>query len=192
LIDTVYLGCWRREIFDRVGLFDEGLVRNQDDEFNFRIVRSGGKIWQSVRIKSWYYPRETLHHLFAQYVQYGYWKVRVLQKHRLPASLRHLVPAAFVLTLALMPILSLFWPVVFPIWVSLLLLYVAVTMSVSLVTAFAAGWNLLPVLPVIFWIFHFGYGLGFLSGVLNFVILRRQPGRSYVVLTRSSGEELIR
>ena len=53
-VDTVYLGCWRREIFDRIGLFDEELVRNQDDEFNLRLVRSGGKVWQSVKIKSWY------------------------------------------------------------------------------------------------------------------------------------------
>ena len=78
-VDTVYLGCWRREIFDRIGFFDEELVRNQDDEFNLRIVRSGGRVWQSVKIKSWYYSRESLRHLFAQYVQYGYWKARILQ-----------------------------------------------------------------------------------------------------------------
>jgi succinoglycan biosynthesis protein ExoA len=52
IVDTVYLGCWPREVFDRVGLFDEELVRNQDDEFNLRLTRAGGKIWQSPRIKS--------------------------------------------------------------------------------------------------------------------------------------------
>ena len=111
-VDTVYLGCWRREIFDRIGLFDEELVRNQDDEFNLRLVRSGGKVWQSVAIKSCYHPRESLRHLFKQYVQYGYWKARVLKKHRLPASVRHLVPSIFVLTLAHLPLISLVWPIV--------------------------------------------------------------------------------
>ena len=74
-VDSVYLGCWRREVFDRIGLFDEDLVRNQDDEFNLRLVRSGGRIWQSPRIRSWYRPRNSLRNLFRQYAQYGYWKV---------------------------------------------------------------------------------------------------------------------
>src|SRR5262249_53760198 len=78
-IDTVYLGCWPREVFDRIGLFDEEFVRNQDDEFNLRLARAGGKIWQSPRIKSWYRPRGSLKALWRQYVQYGYWKVRVIQ-----------------------------------------------------------------------------------------------------------------
>src|SRR5205823_12095039 len=91
LVDTVYLGCWRREIFDRIGFFDEELVRNQDDEFNLRLSRAGGLIWQSPRIKSWYHPRASLRSLWRQYAQYGYWKVRVIQKHGLPASMRHVV-----------------------------------------------------------------------------------------------------
>ena len=66
LLDTVYLGCWPREIFDRIGMFDEELVRNQDDEFNLRILKAGGRIWQSPRIKSWYTPRESLRLLFQQ------------------------------------------------------------------------------------------------------------------------------
>ena len=50
-VDTVYLGCWPREVFERIGFFDEALVRNQDDEFNLRLSRAGGLIWQSPRIK---------------------------------------------------------------------------------------------------------------------------------------------
>src|SRR5262249_25260654 len=96
-VDSVYLGCWRRDVFSRVGLFDEELVRNQDDEWNLRLIRSGGTIWQSPRIRSWYRPRASLAALFQQYRQYGYWKVRVIQKHRRPASPRHLVPVLFLL-----------------------------------------------------------------------------------------------
>jgi succinoglycan biosynthesis protein ExoA len=91
-VDTVYLGCWPRKIFDRIGGFDEELVRNQDDEFNLRLTRAGGIIWQSPRIRSWYRPRASLRALFRQYKQYDYWKVRVIQKHKIPGSVRHLVP----------------------------------------------------------------------------------------------------
>ena len=104
-LDTVYLGCWPREVFERIGLFDEELVRNQDDEFNLRLARAGGKIWQSPRIKSWYTPRGSLGDLFRQQMQYGYWKVRVIQKHRLPASIRHLVPGLFVVSVVVLPVL---------------------------------------------------------------------------------------
>ena len=187
-VDTVYLGCWRREIFDRIGWFDEELVRNQDDEFNLRIIRSGGKIWQSVKIRSWYYPRESLRYLFAQYVQYGYWKVRVIQKHRLPGSLRHLIPAGFLLTLMLLPVLSLISPKALWIWFSLLGLYFIVNFSVSLLTASFTGLTLVRFLPCVFATFHFGYGWGFLRGLTDFIILRRRSQQSYTALSRPSGE----
>src|SRR5882724_11065510 len=59
-VDTVIYGCWKKSTFDRVGYFDEELVRNQDDEHNLRIVRNGGKIYQSPRIQSWYRVRGSL------------------------------------------------------------------------------------------------------------------------------------
>ena len=138
-VDTVYLGCWPREVFDRIGMFDEELVRNQDDEFNLRLTRSGGKIWQSTRIKSWYHPRETLRQLFSQYVQYGYWKVRVMQKHTLPASLRHVIPACFILVLIILPLISLYWGSAFWMWLGLLILYLLFNIFASLLTAAMAG-----------------------------------------------------
>jgi succinoglycan biosynthesis protein ExoA len=95
-VDTVYLGCWPRSVFERTGMFDESLVRNQDDEFNLRLRRLGGTIWQSPRIQSVYSPRGSLAALFRQYVQYGFWKVRVIRKHRTIDSWRHLCPAIFV------------------------------------------------------------------------------------------------
>src|ERR1043166_4540670 len=105
-VDTVTYGCWPRGTFEKFGLFDEELARNQDDEHNLRIARGGGKIYQSPKIKSWYRPRGSLMALFRQYMQYGYWKVRVIEKHKLPASPRHLVPGAFVLTLMLLSLTS--------------------------------------------------------------------------------------
>src|SRR5207237_2775783 len=91
-VDTVIYGCWKKDIFERVGYFDEELVRNQDDEHNLRIVRSGGKVYQSPRIYSWYRVRDSFKALLRQYMQYGYWKVLVSRKHQLPASIVHGVP----------------------------------------------------------------------------------------------------
>jgi hypothetical protein len=99
-VETVYLGCFRRSIFERVGLFDEGLVRNQDDELNDRIVAAGGRIWLSPHIRSTYVGRSSFRALWRQYYQYGYWKVRVLRRHPGARRLRHLAPAALVASLS--------------------------------------------------------------------------------------------
>jgi len=89
--------AFRREIFARVGMFDEQLVRNQDDEFNFRITRMGGKIYISPRVKHDYYVRGSLRALTRQYMQYAYWKVAVFRKHKRIIAARHLAPMIFVL-----------------------------------------------------------------------------------------------
>ena len=107
-VDTVYLGCWRRGAFERFGLFEETLTRAQDSEYNFRILRNGGRVWQSPRIRSWYTPRDSLGALARQYAQYGYWKVATLKKHGQPASLRQLVPGAFLVALAVLALAGMF------------------------------------------------------------------------------------
>lgn len=185
MVDTVYLGCWRRELFDRVGLFDEELVRNQDDEFNLRLTRGGAVVWQSPRIKSRYHPRGSLRRLFQQYMQYGYWKVRVIQKHRLAASWRHVAPGAFVFALLALLVASAISDVAVAGFLALSGTYLVCAVVASAVTAVSAGGRLLPVLPVVFFCFHIGYGFGFLCGVLDFVILRRPPTDRMVTITRS-------
>jgi succinoglycan biosynthesis protein ExoA len=185
-LDTVYLGCWPVEVFARVGLFDEELVRNQDDEFNLRLSKAGGKIWQSPCIRSWYKPRESLGALFRQYLQYGYWKVRVIQKHKIPASVRHLVPSCFIFALiALLPA-SLWWSYAAWGWLGLLGTYSIGNTAASLLTAARHGWKLFPLLPPIFACYHLAYGCGFLRGIWDFIILRRGPPLSYTMLTRTS------
>jgi ABC-type Fe3+-siderophore transport system permease subunit len=186
LADTVYLGCWPRHIFGRLGWFDEELVRNQDDEFNLRLTRAGGKIWQSPLIKSWYMPRSSLIALFRQYVQYGYWKVRVIQKHRLPASVRHLVAGGFVSSWIVLFLAAFRWPLASQAWIGLVSAYFACNIAASFLTAARHSWKLLPLLPVVFACYHFGYGLGFLHGILDFVILRRAPQPAHATLTRTS------
>jgi succinoglycan biosynthesis protein ExoA len=182
-VDTVYLGCWRKDYLLRVGLFDEELVRNQDDELNLRITKLGGRVWQSPRIKSWYYPRSSLRALFLQYMQYGYWKVRVIRKHRMPASIRHLIPAAFVLTIGAFAILS----IVFELFRALLVAVVVAYLAACVLAAIEVGRRsprAILVLPAIFACFHFGYGAGFLAGVWNALRRRREDSAAFGRITR--------
>jgi GT2 family glycosyltransferase len=175
-VETVYLGCFRRSILERVGLFDEELVRNQDDELNDRILAAGGRIWLSPRIRSTYYNRGSWRALWRQYYQYGYWKVPVLRRHPRARRLRHFAPAALVAGLggsaALTPIAL---AVRLPGWARPLLrglavamwgVYGVVSLGAALALARQAGWRYLPGLLLTFWCLHASYGTGFLAGLL--------------------------
>lgn len=167
-VDTVYMGAWPREVFERVGLFDEELVRNQDDEFNYRLRASGGKILLSPRINSTYSVRSTIRGLCRQYLQYGFWKVRVLQKHPRQMQARQFVPPVFVLVLLLVFALAVFSPAA---QIGLLALggtYLAATLVAAVYTARGANWKFMAGLPFIFAVLHLSYGSGFLVGLLFF------------------------
>ncbi len=186
-LDTVYLGCWRRQAFEKYGLFDEELVRSQDNELNLRIERGGGRIWQTPRIRSRYAPRPSLRQLFQQYVQYGYWKVRVIRKHRIPASVRQLVPGGFVACLLLLAALSPFSLWAWSGLVALAVLYASASIAFSAVVCVKRRhWKFLPVMPAVFAAYHFGFGYGFLQGVADFVVLRKAGRSSFKTLTRTS------
>ena len=174
--DTVYLGCWRRSAFERFGLFDPDLVRNQDDELNFRIRRQGGRIVQSPQIRSSYTPRSSVTALFRQYLQYGFWKVVVIRKHGAVASWRHVVPALFVSSILAGPVLiglsALFG------WTGLagfigtllfggLLLYSLACVAAALPFAGSLELPALLALPGVIAVHHVSYGLGFLIGMLK-------------------------
>lgn len=184
--DTVFGGFYRRDVFERIGDFDESLLRNQDDELNLRLTLAGGTIWHSPAIRSSYCPRASLGALFRQYLQYGYWKVPVIKKHHRPASLRHLVPGAFVLTVIFLPLLAFVHGSLFYLWLALLSAYAIANLSASFITAARSGWRFLPVLPLVFACYHFGYGIGFLRGVISCLILRRAPSVAFTRLTRAS------
>lgn len=176
-VDTVAFGTYKREVFDKVGFFDEKLVRNQDDEFNYRVTKANYKILLKRDIKANYYVRASFKNLFRQYYQYGYWKVYVNKKHSAITTLRQLVPLFFVLYLfsgfiALAFVPKLFIPVFLPVF--LLYLFLA-TVSAGKMTT-----KVNEILLVIFTylILHISYGLGYLEGVINFLILRKLPKNS--------------
>jgi succinoglycan biosynthesis protein ExoA len=141
---------------------------------NLRITRAGGKVWQSPAIVSWYSPRPNLTSLFRQYFQYGFWKVAVIRKHRIPGSIRHVVPIAFVLAniFLLLGILVSVATGAKPwlwltggAWLAMISLYSAVILLASFLAAKERGWFLFPYLPPVFATYHFSYGLGFLAGL---------------------------
>ncbi|MBI1357002.1 MAG: glycosyltransferase [Acidobacteria bacterium] len=184
-VDTVYLGCWRREAFARFGRFDESLIRGQDSELNFRIWLRGGRVWQTPRIRSWYQPRRSLVALFRQYAQWGYWKVAILRMHRAPASLRQLAPGLFLLGLAAGLPAAWVWPVLAAPWLGVVAAYLLANIAAAVVVCRRAGaWKFLALLPAVFAVFHFGFGYGYLRGAVDFLALRRQASSRFERLTR--------
>ncbi len=168
-VETVAYGAYRRSVFDLIGGLDEELIRNQDDEFNYRLRRAGGKILLIPSITATYYsPRSDLKQLWKQYFEFGYWKVRVMQKHPRQMSPRQFVPPIFITSLIAGPILGLFWPVCLVSSLGLLGLYISLNLLASFTLAAKAGWQYYTRLPLTFAILHFGYGLGFLKGLIVF------------------------
>jgi len=162
-------GAYKREVFEKLGGYDEELVRNQDDEFNFRLIQSGGKIWLDPSIKSSYTPRSSFIGLIKQYFQYGFYKIRVMQKRRGFASWRHLVPGLFVSSL----LLSFFFYFQYENSISLKLIlipYIGFSLGFTLSSFFNSFTDIAStlILPITYFILHFSYGLGFILGFLYF------------------------
>ncbi len=160
--DTVYGGCFKRKRLLEVGMYDEAMVRNQDDELSFRLRERGGKIIQDGRIKVQYYPRNSFWHLFKQFMQYGYWKVNVIKKHPQQASLRHLLPAFLVLSFVTLGLFIPFTPYglyTFSVFSGSYFLAVGL---LSFQSAAKRSWRLLPGLIFAIFLIHISFGMGFI------------------------------
>ncbi|MGZ4035679.1 MAG: glycosyltransferase family 2 protein [Bacteroidia bacterium] len=171
-VDTVGTPAYRRSIFDEVGLFDEELVRNQDDEFNFRLIKRGDKIFFTGKTGLKYFVRANFKNLYRQYFQYGYWKVYVNRKHKTITTIRQLVPAFFVLFLFTGFVLSCLNFYITILYLSTLLLYFVF----AFVAAAAKADKISDIFKIIytFLILHFSYGSGYLKGIFQFIILKRK------------------
>ncbi|MDP9341256.1 MAG: glycosyltransferase family 2 protein, partial [Actinomycetota bacterium] len=176
-VETVYLGAWPRDVFARIGGFDEEMVRNQDDELNFRLVQSGGRIWLDPSIRCTYHSRERLGAFWRQYYQYGKYKVRLMQKRGALPAWRHAGPPALVLAVAGSLVLAA--GTRRPGWAAAVLGPYAAANLMASVAAARRDPRALPALPPAYACIHFGYGLGFLAGVWRWRRLfgrRRSPG----------------
>jgi succinoglycan biosynthesis protein ExoA len=175
-VDTVPYGAFRADVFDRIGYFDESLVRNQDDEFNLRLRLAGGKIILDPAIRILYTPRGSFRRLFKQYFEYGLWKPAVMRKHGRVVSARSLVPIAFLVSLAVLGTLAIFSATALLVFAVEDGIYVlgALVFAVLAIRARRERWALLPRVVAAFVTFHVAYGLGMTVGWLR-VALRREP-----------------
>ncbi|MFN2635145.1 MAG: glycosyltransferase [Thermoanaerobaculia bacterium] len=173
LVDTVAFPAYKRDLLDSAGPFDEEFVRNQDDEYNYRLLEQGAKILLAADVQSRYYCRGSITSLARQYFQYGFWKVRVMQKHARQMRLRQFAPpffVAFVLSSALLAAFSRF---TIPFLV-LALCYLTADVAASVITARQGGARLFPWLILTFPAMHFSYGIGFWVGLARFGGRRRE------------------
>jgi hypothetical protein len=165
-VDTVFMGFCRRETYQRLR-FDEEMVRDQDDELSYRLLDQGGRIVCNPAIRSSYANRATFRSLWTQYYQYGFWKVRVTQKHPRQLRARQLVPPLFVGSVAASAGLALFTTVGRVALVGGVGAYVAANLGASILAS-RADPKTLPYLPPTFAILHVGYGSGYLAGLVRF------------------------
>jgi glycosyltransferase involved in cell wall biosynthesis len=174
-VDTVAFGMYKKSVFEKIGWFNETLIRNQDDEFNYRLIKAGLKIWFDPNITSLYFVRSSYGKLWRQYFQYGYWKVYVNKLHSQITTVRQLIPAALILYCALLP-LSTVLPQKF-LMVSILpmICYLMIALSLSIryrkIRFFKTA--------IVFLILHFSYGLGYWKGIIQLLLLNKQPSTAH-------------
>ncbi|HTX88329.1 MAG TPA: glycosyltransferase family 2 protein [Bacteroidales bacterium] len=177
-VDTVTFGCYKRSVFDRIGLFDEELLRNQDDEFNGRLIRNKGTVYLVPGIVVTYFTRSRVSALIRMFYQYGLFKPLVSRKLGRPATVRQLVPFLFVGYLILTGILGLFYPVFGYLLAggvaAHLLTGLYFTIRIMKDTGRPA---VILYLPWLFFAGHIAYGWGYLTGILRFIILRQKIKR---------------
>ena len=169
-VDTVPFGCYRRDVFDRIGTFDEELTRNQDDEFNMRLLRAGGKILLVPDVVCDYVARSSLRKLWAMMYQYGLFKPLVVRKSQRVLTFRQMVPALFVLSLLLMGVVSLFHPIGRITLAGILCLYISADIASAFTIArrqkISHGIASLLAFPCM----HLGYGIRYWIGIWRFLV----------------------
>ena len=166
-VDTVPYGAYRREVFDRVGLFNERLVRFQDFELNARVRGTGGKIFLSSKILVDYFNVPTLWKFIRQGFQKGIWIGRSWLLSPVSFKWRHAVPGLFVLALltvgsSALVSNSLVWP-----FLAIVCTYVAFALFSAAEIALEKGLIFLFICPYLFLFYHLAHGLGALGGVLT-------------------------
>jgi succinoglycan biosynthesis protein ExoA len=179
LADTVPFPAYTRQIIEAAGPYDEEFTKNQDDEYNYRIRKIGGKLLLSSDVRSVYYSRATVRSLAKQYYGYGLFKPRVLWKHPRQMKARQFVPALFVAGLGLALLLSPFSRWARRTFIAILGTYVVASGAATIRTAADTEYRHLRYLPGAFAALHFGYGAGFLVGMVQ--MLKRSAGVETVV-----------
>ena len=164
-VDTVAFGAFPRAVFEHVGLFDESLVRNQDDEMNMRLRAAGKRVFFDPSIRVQYSPRGTVRGLWSQYFQYGWWRLETMKRHPRALRWRQALPPAMVAAFAGAAVVAPFWSVAA---IGLLVASVVYTATVAVVAMrLSVPHARPPLVALAFGVMHFAYGSGFLIHVLT-------------------------
>ena len=168
IVDTVPFGCYKKEVFKKIGFFNENLARSQDMEFNLRLKKAGGRIFLFPEIVGYYYVRSTLKSFFAHNFIDGIWIIYPLKFTKILFRPRHYIPFIFISTLLIIGVLGIFFPIFFWLFLFLIALYFLVTVYFSIKIALKEKeLGFLFLLPLVFAIRHFGYGLGSIWGLIK-------------------------
>jgi cellulose synthase/poly-beta-1,6-N-acetylglucosamine synthase-like glycosyltransferase len=163
-VESVFPGAFRRDVLERVGLFDPHAITNEDAEINQRIWESGGRVWLSRKIVVHYFPRESLRALATQYLHYGEGRARTLLKHRRLPSIRPALPflalGSELAWLAIAP----------PIGASALAAYLVLTGVEAVRVGRAAGLAAIPVVWSCFPVMHAAHAIGFARGLVRYAL----------------------
>ena len=168
-VDTVSWGIFKKQFLIDIGMYDERLPKSEDDDLNYRINKSGGKVFVTPKIKSTYYPQNKFTGLFKQYFNYGLWKVAGIKKHKKPARLAHLVPMMFVLFLVVFGVVSIFNLAVRSLFLAVMSLYFALDFYFSFKNKKAINFSMKCYLLLAHIVIHIAYGLGFWAGIFRFL-----------------------
>ena len=164
-VETVQFPAFRRWVFDRIGLFDTSLVRTEDDELSYRVLKAGGKMFVSPRVRYVYYVRNRISHLFWQYFHYSFWRIPMLRKHKKPTTVRQVVPLLFFTALVALfvaggwlrqPLLAIALPAV----------YTAALLMVGASSVPRLGLRTASLVPLAVLTMHLAYALGLAYGLL--------------------------
>lgn len=174
-VDTVPFGCWRRDVFERFGMYDERLVRNQDIELNKRIIRGGGKILLVPETECTYFARETIAPLVRNNYQNGFWNIKTvyLTKELSSLSLRHFIPLLFILGLLLPILLSLLYLPFLVLSLLTIVLYSTVAIYSSIAIKKKNNQFSIYNLYRVFLSLHISYGCGSLISLLKLPFTKR-------------------
>jgi glycosyltransferase involved in cell wall biosynthesis len=166
-VKTVAFGCYKKEILERVGGFDEDLIKNQDNDLNKRILQSGGKILFDPGISFYYYTRDSLKGISRQLFGYGYWEAKLIKRRKSQLSIVTLVPVIFVIYTIFALMLFLLSGTAIPLYLEfvphlLIFSYFAVRVIIP------KKLNVITAL-FLYLLIHFSIGLGFIAGYMNTV-----------------------
>ncbi|HEX9062338.1 MAG TPA: glycosyltransferase family 2 protein [Clostridia bacterium] len=164
-VDTVAFGLYRKEIFSKVGYFDESLARNQDNDMHRRIRDSGGKFYLNPEIKSTYHPRETIKSMLKQAFNNGKWNIVTFKKDPKSLSIRHLVPLLFVMGILGCLLLGFINPL-FGI-ILLAVFAVHLTMGIAFAAKKTRSIGKVLYMCILFLLLHLSYGVGSISSIIH-------------------------